>query len=242
MIPLEPLLSALRPVLVHSRSASSLPEAYTSPRKIVLDSSNFHTPPLDSTFSAVVRAFRAATAGDSTFAVPIGALAARDRDGTGYVSKDDVIAVLRSMGVHVPLTEIDPILESLQVHVDPFGKLNYRHFVDQIAAYLPSGEPCYPLVVAVAVVSPMMSCNGWAPELSAAELALRKRIRESAWFGDNYLDFRAPFAAADVRGHGRLTLQEFQDVCARGTCPSHHVETESGLVLLLCPCDAAGGW
>lgn len=49
-------------------------------------------------------------------------------------------------------------------------------------------------------------------ELSAAELALRKRIRESAWFGDNYLDFRAPFAAADVRGHGRLTLQEFQDV------------------------------
>lgn len=151
MIPVEPLLSALKPVAIvptsaraptaafHTRSTSSLPDPYTSPRKIVLDSSNFHLPAVDTTFSAVVRAFRAATVGDPTFAVPIGALAARDRDGTGYVSKDDVIAVLRSMGVHVPPSEIDPILESLQVHVDHFGKLNYRHFVDQIAAYLPAG-------------------------------------------------------------------------------------------------------
>jgi hypothetical protein len=51
--------------------------------------------------------------------------------------------------------------------------------------------------------------------LSVAELALRKRIRESAWFGDNFLHFREPFAAADVHNRGRLTLQDFQDVRTR---------------------------
>lgn len=52
-------------------------------------------------------------------------------------------------------------------------------------------------------------------ELSVAELALRKRVRESAWFDHHHLDFRLPFAAADVHGHGRLSVPEFQDAVAR---------------------------
>ena len=52
-------------------------------------------------------------------------------------------------------------------------------------------------------------------ELSVAELALRKRVRESAWFDGNYLDFRAPFAAADRDGKGRLTVAQFQEAIAR---------------------------
>jgi hypothetical protein len=48
-----------------------------------------------------------------------------------------------------------------------------------------------------------------------AELALRKRVRESAWLESDHLDFRAPFAEADVHRRGRLTLPEFQDAVAR---------------------------
>lgn len=159
---------------------------------------------------------------------PAQALASRDRDGTGYVTVDDLLSVLRQMGVHVPGGDMTLILDSLNVHVDHFGKLNYKHFVTQLSSYLPTGA-CVCLSGCVRVVSmgyahgtvPVPSCP--VPELSAAEMALRKRVRESAWFGDNYLDFRAPFAAADVLGHGKLTLHEFQDVSvrdegARGHC------------------------
>lgn len=52
-------------------------------------------------------------------------------------------------------------------------------------------------------------------ELSVAEMALRKRVRESAWFDHHHLDFRLPFAAADIHGHGRLSMPEFQEAVAR---------------------------
>ncbi len=57
--------------------------------------------------------------------------------------------------------------------------------------------------------------NQCVAELSVAEMALRKRVRESAWFDNNYLDFRAPFAAADREGNGRLSVQQFQEAIAR---------------------------
>jgi hypothetical protein len=53
-------------------------------------------------------------------------------------------------------------------------------------------------------------------ELSVAEQALRKRVRESAWFERNALDFRTPFAQADVEGRGRLSLSQFQQVGVTG--------------------------
>jgi hypothetical protein len=71
----------------------------------------------------------------------------------------------------------------------------------------------YTLATRIHVALPPVT--GWSSELSVAELALRKRVRESAWFDNNYLDFRAPFAAADVSGSGRLSIPQFQEAVAR---------------------------
>lgn len=65
------------------------------------------------------------------------------------------------------------------------------------------------------MISTPFSCARVLVELSVAELALRKRVRESAWFDHHHLDFRLPFAAADIHGHGRLSVPEFQDAVAR---------------------------
>ena len=67
------------------------------------------------------------------------ALSARDRDGTGYITTDDLAAVLRSFGVPLGAHEIDAVLHDLNVMVDGFGKLDYRRFMDAMKQYMLPG-------------------------------------------------------------------------------------------------------
>jgi Ca2+-binding EF-hand superfamily protein len=77
-------------------------------------------------------------------------LASRDRGGTGYVTLDDVVAVLRSIGVHFTVDEVEHVLQLLNIHVDGFGKLNYKKFVSSMKQYMPPGAAA--VAVAVDVV------------------------------------------------------------------------------------------
>jgi hypothetical protein len=58
------------------------------------------------------------------------AFSARDRDGTGYVTVDDAVAVLRSQGATLTSRDLRTALADLRVLVDDAGKLDYRKFVE----------------------------------------------------------------------------------------------------------------
>jgi Ca2+-binding EF-hand superfamily protein len=66
-------------------------------------------------------------------------MSARDRDGTGYITTDDLAAVLRTIGVTLAPFEVEAVLHDVGVLVDGFGKLDYRRFLDAMKPYLLPG-------------------------------------------------------------------------------------------------------
>lgn len=67
------------------------------------------------------------------------AFAARDRDGTGYVSVEDVCAVLRTLGCDLSPPELRGVLADLRVFVDGMHKLDYKKFVEAVRGKAPPG-------------------------------------------------------------------------------------------------------
>ena len=157
-------------------------------------------PITDPAVAAIVRGLRSAAASGQE---PLDrVLPMYDRTGSGRITTDDLLTCLRRMGCQVTHSDVLPALVQLGVLVDGFGKVEWRQFSNAIRKYVPA-------------------------ELSSAEQLLRMRVRESAWFTNNYLDFRAPFAAADVSGRGRLTPQQFHEAVSRLGVPMSLAEVNS---------------
>ena len=67
------------------------------------------------------------------------ALSSRDRDGTGYITTEDLAAVMRSHGVVLAPHDVDDVVQGLGVPVDGFGKLDYRRFLNALKVHLVPG-------------------------------------------------------------------------------------------------------
>ena len=63
------------------------------------------------------------------------ALAARDRDGTGYVSVDDLCTVMSQYNVFLDRVSASAAIRQQGVHIDQYDKLNYK----QLLSLLTSG-------------------------------------------------------------------------------------------------------
>lgn len=60
------------------------------------------------------------------------ALAARDRDGTGYVSVDDVCTVMAQHNVFVDRVSASAAIRQQGIHIDQYDKLNYKQLLSQL--------------------------------------------------------------------------------------------------------------
>jgi Ca2+-binding EF-hand superfamily protein len=68
------------------------------------------------------------------------ALAARDRDGTGYVTVEDACAVVRTVGLDVTLADLRTLLADLRLFVDDSHKFDYKKFVEAVRMKVPTGS------------------------------------------------------------------------------------------------------
>ncbi len=60
------------------------------------------------------------------------ALAARDRDGTGYVSVDDLCTVMSQYNVFLDRVSASAAIRQQGVHIDQYDKLNYKQLLSQL--------------------------------------------------------------------------------------------------------------
>jgi hypothetical protein len=68
------------------------------------------------------------------------ALGARDHDGMGYVTVDDVTAVMAQCGVFVDREAATSTIRQLGIHVDQFDKLNYKQLLSRLSVGVTAGE------------------------------------------------------------------------------------------------------